>query len=697
MAYEVLARKWRPKNFSELVGQDSVRQTLINGLKQNRIYPVLLFTGPRGTGKTSSARILAKNLRCQNQKDFIPCDQCEDCRFIQESRHLDVIEIDGASNNGVEAVRELRDTVAYMPSTGSRKIYIIDEVHMLSNSAFNALLKTFEEPPQHILFIMATTEIRKIPPTVLSRAQRLDFHTLSHSNIKKQLEVICQREKWAISEDLLWIIAKQARGSLRDGQSLLDQIITFCGKDFNKKEALKLLGLSDPEVLFQCLQALIHRKERPMIELIESLRAKGISPRLFLQGLIEALSQLLFLKKNPGNQPELVQAGEAEIEQMKKEIKNISYEDLHFLFDMLLKGERDMAFCHDSQLALEVLLLRLCGAPRLESITPFNPLILETEQKEGEVLKAPPLKKTQKQDIKEAAVQPRGTQKQDIKDQKRDIKDRVAQPKGTQKLDLKNSTAQPKETTKRDLKDSTVQDKNQKLDLKDKAAPPKKAPHPDLKGPTEPKAPKKIPQPDLKDSLPSPKKTAKKSSHPDLKEQTEGTAQLQALKKSSHSGLKEQTELENNSLFSLSPQTEEQKTTQKNKEEPESFELRFDFLKFLKEKDQNLSALAEFMSIKKKSPRFFYFAMPEKFSYLKNKITNPSVHRLLEDYLTEFLNSKERVEIEFLNNNNSASLKEEKKAIEKDQLLTKVQEDSFVNKLKDIFGGEIKSVTKKTQ
>ena len=229
MSYEVLARKWRPKNFSELVGQDSARQTLINALKKNRIYPVLIFTGPRGTGKTSTARIVAKSLRCQNQKDSLPCDKCEDCLLISDSRHLDVIEVDGASNNGVDAIRELRDTVAYMPSTGYWKIYIIDEVHMLSHSAFNALLKTLEEPPDHVLFIMATTESHKIPPTVLSRSQKIDFHLLSPFSIKNHLEKICNKEAFKISETLLWLLAKQAHGSLRDAQSLLDQVITFCG------------------------------------------------------------------------------------------------------------------------------------------------------------------------------------------------------------------------------------------------------------------------------------------------------------------------------------------------------------------------------------------------------------------------------------------------------------------------------------
>ena len=370
MSYQVLARKWRPKNFSQLVGQDSVRQILTNALKQQRLYPVLIFTGPRGTGKTSTARILAKSLRCQNKKDEKPCDQCEDCLLIGESRHLDVIEIDGASNNGVDAVRELRDTVVYMPSTGRWKIYIIDEVHMLSQSAFNALLKTLEEPPSHVVFIMATTENHKIPLTVLSRSQKLDFHLLPSFSIKKHLEKICKEESFIISDSILWLLAKQSQGSLRDAQSLLDQVITFCGD--NREKVIQILGLSDPQLLRSCLSALLKKKEKDIIKLIAQLRAKGAESKLFLQNLIESVSWLLFLKQNPSNNPPLVQASAEEIEFMKQEISAVSLEELHFLFDMLLKGEREMSFCQDSEMILEILLLRVCSAPRIEEITPLN-------------------------------------------------------------------------------------------------------------------------------------------------------------------------------------------------------------------------------------------------------------------------------------------------------------------------------------
>lgn len=378
MSYEVFALKWRPKNFSELIGQKAVQTTLTNALKNNRLPPVCLFTGPRGTGKTSTARILAKTLRCQEKKDFLsPCNTCEECRLIQKSQSLDVIEIDGASNNGVEAVRELRNTLNYMPSKGSKKIYIIDEVHMLSTSAFNALLKTLEEPPRHVLFIMATTEAQKIPLTVISRCQKFDFHLISPKLIKDHLEKICRKEGLSIDDKALWLITRQAQGSLRDGQSLLDQMATFCNKIITFEKVIEILGLSDPMLLSKTLKVLCERDEKQMVRIINEQRTTGVDSKLFLQVLIEGLRDLLVLKQNPENNPPLVNRSNQEMEEMKTFSSQISPEDLHFLFDMALKGERDMNLCHDSQLTLEVLLLRLSQTPRLESLIPLNPFAEE--------------------------------------------------------------------------------------------------------------------------------------------------------------------------------------------------------------------------------------------------------------------------------------------------------------------------------
>ena len=373
--YQALARKWRPRNFSELAGQEAARKTLENSLRQGRLHPVLLFTGPRGTGKTSTARILAKTVRCPHVKGLFPCGKCDSCLMIQEGKSLDVLEIDGASNNGVDAVRGLRETVSYMPSTGSRKIYIIDEAHMLSNSAFNALLKTLEEPPEHVIFIMATTEARKIPQTVLSRCQRLDFHLIPPLLIKQQLETISQAENIPVREDALWLIARQAKGSLRDGQGLLDQMAAFCKGEVTKEKIIDVLGLSDRNIILRALEAVIKRDEALMIEVIRDLRSTGGEAALALQDLIEGLRDLMLLKLNPDNSPPLVQTSRQEIESLKKTGEGASYEDLHFLFDMALKGERELSFSHDSQMVLEVLLLRFAQAPRIEAIAPFPPVL----------------------------------------------------------------------------------------------------------------------------------------------------------------------------------------------------------------------------------------------------------------------------------------------------------------------------------
>ena len=270
LAYQVIARKWRPQSFHDLVGQEHISTTLLNALRNDRLPQALLFTGVRGTGKTSSARILAKSLRCPNAKDFVPCGVCRECEDIANSRSLDVIEIDGASNNGVDAIRELRETVGYMPSSGRWKVYIIDEVHMLSTSAFNALLKTLEEPPPHVVFIMATTEAQKIPNTILSRCQRFDFRRIPSRQIAAQLQKICEAEGVRVEPEAVWLIARQADGSMRDSQSLLDQVITFAAGELTLAKAVDVLGLTDRTVLLETLTALVTRNTEMAIALIET-------------------------------------------------------------------------------------------------------------------------------------------------------------------------------------------------------------------------------------------------------------------------------------------------------------------------------------------------------------------------------------------------------------------------------------------
>ena len=368
MSYEVIARRYRPQEFQGLVGQDHIRQTLLNSLRSNRLPHALLFTGPRGTGKTSTARILAKAIRCPNAVEFVPCNKCSECEEIASGHSLNVIEIDGASNNGVDAIRELRDTVGYMPSSGKYKLYIIDEVHMLSTSAFNALLKTLEEPPEHVFFVMATTEVHKIPNTILSRCQRFDFRRIPTSLIAKHLETICQADGLKFQPEALWAIARQGDGSMRDSQSLLEQVINFCSGDLTLEKTTDILGLTNRNLLISTWAALLARNTSGVVEQIRNLFHISLDPKIFLQDLLEEIRHTLLLKIAP-NQSELVDLPDSEKEQLKQLSTHLSAEDLHFLFDMALKGAQDLARANDPKLVLEMVLLRMSEAPRIESLS----------------------------------------------------------------------------------------------------------------------------------------------------------------------------------------------------------------------------------------------------------------------------------------------------------------------------------------
>ena len=368
MAYQVIARKWRPQSFQELVGQEHISTTLLNALRHDRLPQALLFTGVRGTGKTSSARILAKSLRCPNAVDFVPCGTCPSCLDIASGRSLDVIEIDGASNNGVDAVRELRETVGYMPSSGRYKIYIIDEVHMLSTSAFNALLKTLEEPPPHVVFIMATTEVQKIPNTILSRCQRFDFRRIPSRQIAAQLEKICTADGVATEPQALWMLARQADGSMRDSQSLLDQVITFCHGKVTLVKVVEVLGLTDRTVLLETLTALVERNSQGIIDVIEKIFSAGYDPKIFAQDLLEEIRHALMVRMVPTDPTRIVDLPDTEIENLRQLTKNLSNEDLHMLFDMTLKGVSDLLRSQDPRLVLEMLMLRMAAAPRIASL-----------------------------------------------------------------------------------------------------------------------------------------------------------------------------------------------------------------------------------------------------------------------------------------------------------------------------------------
>ncbi|MEN8255922.1 MAG: DNA polymerase III subunit gamma/tau [Verrucomicrobiota bacterium] len=293
MAYEVLARKWRPQQFTDVVGQEHVTKTLTNAIESGRVAHAYIFVGSRGIGKTTSARILAKALNCEKGPTPHPCDECDSCKEVMGGNSLDVIEIDGASNNGVDQVRDLRDNARYTPARGPFKIYIIDEVHMLSTAAFNALLKTLEEPPPHVKFIFATTDVHKVLPTILSRCQRFDLRRISVQDIVGRLHKGCDEEGVSISEDALLAIARGAEGGLRDAESALDQIISFRGKEIGEEDVLTVFGLVSRHVLENLTGAILKSDVPEIIDIVAEMDRAGKDLQRVVMELLEHFRNLL--------------------------------------------------------------------------------------------------------------------------------------------------------------------------------------------------------------------------------------------------------------------------------------------------------------------------------------------------------------------------------------------------------------------
>lgn len=293
MSYQVFARKYRPQIFDDVLGQDHVVQTLKNAILQRRLAHAYLFVGPRGTGKTSTARILAKALNCEQGPTPSPCGVCDSCREIALGNSLDVLEIDGASNNSVDQVRELRDNVRFAPVRGRYKVYIIDEVHMLTQQAFNALLKTLEEPPQHVIFVFATTEPHKVLPTILSRCQRFDLHRIPPRIIAKHLDYIATQESVTLSNAAANAIAAAADGGLRDAESMLDQLVAFCGTPIDEQEVLEVFGLTAEQVVLDLSQAIVTRESTKALHLIHAQQEAGKDLSKLLTDLLNFFRSLL--------------------------------------------------------------------------------------------------------------------------------------------------------------------------------------------------------------------------------------------------------------------------------------------------------------------------------------------------------------------------------------------------------------------
>lgn len=374
MSYQVIALKWRPKTFDRMIGQKHIGQTLVNALKNQRLPQALLFTGPRGTGKTSAARILAKSMRCLNSKDFTPCGVCSECLDISSGRSLDVVEIDGASNNGVDSIRELRESVSFRPTVGAKKVYIIDEVHMLSLSAFNALLKTLEEPPEHVMFILATTEVHKIPKTILSRCHRFDFRRVSTKEVTDHLEFICQEENVKFEKEALWAIARQGEGSVRDAFSFLDQVITYSGKDITYDSVIESLGLTDRRLLATIINDIVDTNHESLLLHMEDIFKSGADVGVFAEDFLEQLKNLLIIKTSQKSE-DFVDLPQTEIQILKDISQKISEGHIHLLFDMTLDMSQNLMRTQDQRTVLEVGLLKLCLYPKvldLKSVSDSN-------------------------------------------------------------------------------------------------------------------------------------------------------------------------------------------------------------------------------------------------------------------------------------------------------------------------------------
>ncbi|HLM84297.1 MAG TPA: DNA polymerase III subunit gamma/tau [Candidatus Bathyarchaeia archaeon] len=365
-----LYRKYRPANFSELIGQKHVVQTLKNAIKSGRIGQAYLFAGPRGTGKTSIARIFAKTINCTSLKNGEPCLKCDSCKNILDNRSLDIIEIDAASNTGVDNIRELRETVKLPPSSLKYKVYIIDEVHMLSGGAFNALLKTLEEPPANVIFILATTEVHKIPETILSRVQRFDFTRLTIEEIIKRLEEIAKLEKVKVDREALEIIASSSEGGMRNAESLLGQVIALEDKKITTKEVEFILGTVSEKFTAEFVDLIINKKYPEVFAKIGELREMGIDFKNFGKSLLNYLRQMLVLKINPDLGQKLsYEITKERLEQIKKQVTDVETSEILDFINILQENSEKFKSSPIPQLFLEVSIARL--AARLD--TPTSP------------------------------------------------------------------------------------------------------------------------------------------------------------------------------------------------------------------------------------------------------------------------------------------------------------------------------------
>ena len=384
MPYEVLARKWRPQTFEDVIGQEHITHTLTNAMTTDRLAHAYLFSGPRGVGKTSVARILAKAINCRQGAPGVPCNECRSCKEITLGSSVDVQEIDGASNRGIDEIRELRDGIKYMPSSSLYRVYIIDEVHMLTLQAFNALLKTLEEPPPHVKFIFATTEAHKVPVTILSRCQKFDFKRIPIPRVIAHLRSITEKEGIEIGDAALAMIAGESEGSMRDAESLLDQVVSFTGSKVEDTHVVEILGIMDRGILFETSGAVIDGSAATCLDIVERIYTHGYDLKEFYRALMDQFRNLLISLVAPDQH--LLDVTENEKEEITRQARAAGTHKLQMLMDFLIRREGDLRFTSAPRLILETTLVKMCT---LGDYLSFEDLLGKLESLETRLLTSP--------------------------------------------------------------------------------------------------------------------------------------------------------------------------------------------------------------------------------------------------------------------------------------------------------------------